>query len=298
MEKIKVLIIDIDREFYEKLKNEIEESNDIKVISYCDDGKEAIEKIYLTRPDVILMDNILNTWDGIEVLDYLKFKKITNASIIVLSSIYNEKIRDMIIARGAKCVLGKTYSKNKLLNMIRRFYKREQSKKSECDDRADSILITVPPMSITVFSYTKAAAGRAVNKKTATKKTAEKKVTEKKTAEKIVAAVKETEKKTAEKKSSEKVTSIKAASEKKAAAKKTTAKQGTGKQATPKAELEMAAASEEKVTKTAEKAPKKSLKEELEAKIAESAKAEEERKNKTTGRKPAAKSRRNKQQEK
>ena len=75
-----------------------------------------------------------------------------------------------------------------------------------------------------------------------------------------MAAVKETEKKTAEKKSSEKVTSIKAASEKKAAAKKTTAKQGTGKQATPKAELEMAAASEEKVTKTAEKAPKKSLK--------------------------------------
>lgn len=174
----------------------------------------------------------------------------------------------------------------------------KQSKKSECDDRADSILITVPPMSITVFSYTKAAAGRAVNKKTATKKTAEKKVTEKKTAEKKVAAVKETEKKTAEKKSSEKVTSIKAASEKKAAAKKTTARQGTGKQATPKAELEMAAASEEKVTKTAEKAPKKSLKEELEAKIAESAKAEEERKNKTTGRKPAAKSRRNKQQEK
>ena len=174
----------------------------------------------------------------------------------------------------------------------------KQSKKSECDDRADSILITVPPMSITVFSYTKAAAGRAVNKKTATKKTAEKKVTEKKTAEKKVAAVKETEKKTAEKKSSEKVTSIKAASEKKAAAKKTTAKPGTGKQATPKAELEMAAASEEKVTKTAEKAPKKSLKEELEAKIAESAKAEEERKNKTTGRKPAAKSRRNKQQEK
>ena len=52
------------------------------------------------------------------------------------------------------------------------------------------------------------------------------------------------------------------------------------------------------MTKTAEKAPKKSLKEELEAKIAESAKAEEERKNKTTGRKPAAKSRRNKQQEK
>ena len=49
---------------------------------------------------------------------------------------------------------------------------------------------------------------------------------------------------------------------------------------------------------TEEKEPKISLKEELEAKIAESAKAEEERKNKTTGRKPAAKSRRNKQQEK
>ena len=126
MKKIKVLTVDTDREYYEKLKNEIEESNDIKVISYCNDGKEAIEKIYLTEPDIILMDNILNTWDGIEVLDYLKYKNITNFSIIFLSSIYNEKIKDMLISRGAKCVLGKLYNKYELLNMIREYYKQDQ----------------------------------------------------------------------------------------------------------------------------------------------------------------------------
>ncbi|MBQ6991478.1 MAG: response regulator [Clostridia bacterium] len=128
MKRIKVLIADTDKEYYEKLKNEIEENEDIKVISYCNDGKEAIVKINLTEPDIVLMDNILNTWDGIEVLDYLKYKNITNLSIIFLSSIYNEKIRDMIISRGAKCVLGKLYNKNELVNMIREYYKQDKIK--------------------------------------------------------------------------------------------------------------------------------------------------------------------------
>lgn len=41
----------------------------------------------------------------------------------------------------------------------------KQSKKEEFDDRPDSIQITVPPMSITVFSYAKSAAGTATNRK-------------------------------------------------------------------------------------------------------------------------------------
>lgn len=41
----------------------------------------------------------------------------------------------------------------------------KQSKKDECDDRPDSITITVPPMSVTIFSYTKSAAGTVTNKK-------------------------------------------------------------------------------------------------------------------------------------
>ena len=46
----------------------------------------------------------------------------------------------------------------------------KQSKKVECDDKADSIQIIVPPMSVTIFSYTKSAAGPATNKSAKEKK--------------------------------------------------------------------------------------------------------------------------------
>lgn len=53
----------------------------------------------------------------------------------------------------------------------------KQSKKDECDDRADSITIKVPPMGISVFSYTKSAPKAKDNKtaKRETKKTPAKK---------------------------------------------------------------------------------------------------------------------------
>lgn len=40
----------------------------------------------------------------------------------------------------------------------------KQSKKDECDDRPDSITIKVPPMSVTIFSYTKTAPKSGTNK--------------------------------------------------------------------------------------------------------------------------------------
>lgn len=58
----------------------------------------------------------------------------------------------------------------------------KQSKKDECDDRENSITIKVPPMAVSIFSYTKSAPKASTNKKA--KETAEKAAPAKKRASK------------------------------------------------------------------------------------------------------------------
>ena len=58
----------------------------------------------------------------------------------------------------------------------------KQSKKDECDDRENSITIKVPPMAVSIFSYTKSAPKASTNKKA--KETAEKTAPVKKKAAK------------------------------------------------------------------------------------------------------------------
>ncbi len=78
----------------------------------------------------------------------------------------------------------------------------KQSKKEECDDRPDSITITVPPMSVTVFSYAKVAPKARTNKeaKEAQAEKAKAKAKTEKTAAKKEAVSKKEEKAVVEKK--------------------------------------------------------------------------------------------------
>ncbi|MDY2819998.1 MAG: 1,4-alpha-glucan branching protein GlgB [Hominisplanchenecus sp.] len=96
----------------------------------------------------------------------------------------------------------------------------KQSKKEECDDRPDSIVITVPPMSVTIFSYTKSAAGTATNKQAkSTRKTGTKSLKDA-LAEKMEAEL-EASRETKPAKKRTRKTAAKPAEETKASAKKT-----------------------------------------------------------------------------
>ena len=59
----------------------------------------------------------------------------------------------------------------------------KMSKKTECDERKNSITVKLAPLSVQVFSYTKPETGAASNK-SAKAKTAAKAATEKKTGKK------------------------------------------------------------------------------------------------------------------
>jgi DNA-binding NarL/FixJ family response regulator len=61
MEKIRVLLADDKEVFREGLARLLEEEKNIKVVSQCVGGKQAIEKTREIKPDVVLLDN--NIWD-------------------------------------------------------------------------------------------------------------------------------------------------------------------------------------------------------------------------------------------
>jgi len=65
MEQIKVLLADDKEIFREGLARLLDEHEQIKVVSRCSNGKQAIDKAEETEPDVVLMDSNILDCDSI-----------------------------------------------------------------------------------------------------------------------------------------------------------------------------------------------------------------------------------------
>lgn len=65
---IRVLIVDDSHFMQTVLKNILESAGDIKVIGFAGDGKEAVEKTKELKPDVVTLDVMMPSMDGLETL--------------------------------------------------------------------------------------------------------------------------------------------------------------------------------------------------------------------------------------
>ena len=90
MKSISILMVEDHKLLRVGLKSLFNDTSDIKVIAEADNGKDAIEKAKVTKPDIILMDIGLPDISGIEaakrILDVNPTQK-----IIMLTSHINEK---------------------------------------------------------------------------------------------------------------------------------------------------------------------------------------------------------------
>ncbi|MCT4507978.1 MAG: chemotaxis response regulator protein-glutamate methylesterase [Tepidibacter sp.] len=85
MKKIKVLIVD-DSAFIRKLIKDILSSDEeIEVVDFAKNGKEAIEKLMKNEIDVVTLDVEMPLMDGIDTLKQIMIKKPT--SVVMLSSL-------------------------------------------------------------------------------------------------------------------------------------------------------------------------------------------------------------------
>ncbi len=87
--KIRVLIVD-DSGIMRKLINDIlQKASEIEVIGQATNGKEAIEKAKVLKPDVITLDIEMPEMDGLTALKFLK-KEVPQTKVIMFSSLTQE----------------------------------------------------------------------------------------------------------------------------------------------------------------------------------------------------------------
>lgn len=94
---MKILIVEDSVALNETLKNALSKEG-FEIISGLD-GKQAKEKSYKHRPDIILLDIMLPDVKGYNLIDF--FKKNGNPIVIVISALEEEEMRKIAYEKGA-----------------------------------------------------------------------------------------------------------------------------------------------------------------------------------------------------
>ena len=97
MKKITVLVVDDSALIRRLLVEILKKDKDIEVIDTAKDGKEAVEKAKILKPDVITLDIEMPEMDGLTALKILR-KEIPQSKIIMFSSLTQEGAKATIEA--------------------------------------------------------------------------------------------------------------------------------------------------------------------------------------------------------
>lgn len=126
MENVNVVIVDDNPMILNTLDEVISSEAGLSVIGRADNGKDAIDMIKDTQPDVVLLDLVMPQMDGITVVENIKKKTsmLKNPAFIILSAVGGEQMTEDAFQAGANYFLMKPFDKDILVNKIRRIGKR------------------------------------------------------------------------------------------------------------------------------------------------------------------------------
>jgi len=97
----------------------------IDVVGIGNDGLEAVQLYEKLRPDIVLIDLAMPTYDGHYALEkILSINK--NAKIIVMTAIEDAKNRKMLLEAGAIDVLQKPFELNRVADVINKAFKDQR----------------------------------------------------------------------------------------------------------------------------------------------------------------------------
>lgn len=126
MENVNVVIVDDNPMILNTLDEVISSEAGLSVIGRADNGKDAIDMIKDTQPDVVLLDLVMPQMGGITVVENIKKKTsmLKNPAFIILSAVGGEQMTEEAFQAGANYFLMKPFDKDILVNKIRRIGKR------------------------------------------------------------------------------------------------------------------------------------------------------------------------------
>ena len=136
---IKVLLADDHSIVRAGLRRIVEESGDMQVVAEADDGREAIELVKKTDPDVAVIDISMPGLDGLEVINQLQSRH-PELPILVLTMHEEGQYVVRAIQAGAMGYLTKQSAPEQLVNAIR---KVKDGQRYLTDDAAEALALRV-----------------------------------------------------------------------------------------------------------------------------------------------------------
>ena len=125
--KTKIMIIDDNKEFVKLLTMFLNSQTDMEVVATANDGKNAINIINTTKPDILLLDIIMPEKDGLSILeDIVKDEKNEKPTTIVMSAIGQEKVTQKAISLGATYYVVKPFDMATLTERLRDLVEEQQ----------------------------------------------------------------------------------------------------------------------------------------------------------------------------
>ncbi|SHE74588.1 two-component system, NarL family, response regulator LiaR [Atopostipes suicloacalis DSM 15692] len=121
---IKLLIVDDHEMVRLGLTSYFSVLEDIEVIGEAENGAEGVKMALKDYPDVILMDLVMDTMDGIEATEVI-LKEWPEAKILILTSFLDDEKVYPAMEAGASGYLLKTSSASDIAKAIRRTYSGE-----------------------------------------------------------------------------------------------------------------------------------------------------------------------------
>jgi DNA-binding NarL/FixJ family response regulator len=120
--KIKVMIIDDQRLMREGLKTILDLEQDLTVVQLAENGRDALDKIPHTQPDVVLMDIRMPVMDGVECTRIIK-EQYPRVKVVILTTFDDDEFIIEALKNGAVGYILKDLSSEKLVEAIRDAYK-------------------------------------------------------------------------------------------------------------------------------------------------------------------------------
>lgn len=116
---IRVVVVDDHKIVRQGIISYLETVETIEVIGEASNGKEAVEMVKSSKPEVVLMDLVMENGTGIEATKEI-MKDFPECKVIILTSYYDDEKVFPAIEAGAFSYLLKTSSANEIVDAIKK----------------------------------------------------------------------------------------------------------------------------------------------------------------------------------
>ncbi len=121
MDKIKVLVVDDQKDLAEEIGNVLQTDEEIEVIGRAGDGFEALEKMSARTPDVVLLDIRMPNMNGVVTTQRIK-TEYPKTKVLILTTFDDSDYILSAINNGASGYLLKDIGGNALIDAVKNAY--------------------------------------------------------------------------------------------------------------------------------------------------------------------------------